>query len=259
MQTCADYLKEELRQRQQVDSKYSLRAFARFLEMSPSTISQVITGSRRLGVRSAVAIADKCNFPAEKRERFISLAVGAPIGICKIDRVADGDFKLLEMDQFIKVASWQHFAILSLGDLANARYDKSWIASRLNITEEAAEKALEDLLALNMIEVEADKFRQSKHRLRTRTDVSNRFIRQFHSELMGKALTSLSTNSVEERDMTAVTMSVNKRRLHSAKRRIKDFRRSLMKYLAEGKKDEVYALQISLFPLTHIPPTTPRS
>ncbi len=107
-----------------------------------------------------------------------------------------------------------------------------------------------DLRAMNLVEIDGNYYRQSGRPLRTRSEVPCEVIQGFHSQLMTKAGESLSKVDVKERDVTAVTMAVNKGRLRAAKKRIKEFRRSIMDFLSEGPKDEVYALQISLFPLS---------
>lgn len=247
--TCASVLKEEFERRKQEYPRFSLRAFARLLGISPASLSQVMSGSRCLGVRSAVLVADQCGFPPEKRAEFISLAIGTPVTEVSTKTI-DSDFRLLEVTEFERIATWRHYAILSLGDLPQAPFDKHWVANRLNISEADAEVAMFDLRAMNLIEVDGDHFRQTGRPLRTRTDVPCETIQKFHSQLMLKAGESLATVDVRERDVTAVTMAVNKGRLRAAKKRIKEFRRNIMDFLSEGPKDEVYALQISLFPLS---------
>jgi hypothetical protein len=50
-----------------------------------------------------------------------------------------------------------------------------------------------------------------------------------------------------------MTMAVDRSRIPAAKEKIKRFRRSLAKFLAEGEsRDEILNLNIALFPLTKL-------
>lgn len=247
--SCASYLKKEFQERKRIDKKFSLRSFARFLDLSPSMLSQVMSGARSLSPKTAVKIAKRCGFPDEVKERFLSLTLGADFNTVAVNS-KDTDFRTIEMDQFVKISSWKHYAILSLGRLRNVRLNSAWIASRLNISEAEAQAALDDLEAVRLLELKGDYYHSSGRSIRTRSDVPSKAIREFHSGLMDKAKESLNTCPVDARDITAVTMGINKKRMRVVKKRIKDFRRELMKYMSEGKQDEIYALQISLFPLT---------
>ena len=64
MNQIGDILKKELTQRQSNNPAYSLRAFARFLEISPATLSQIISGKRGVSVKRLDHIMNKCCFRA---------------------------------------------------------------------------------------------------------------------------------------------------------------------------------------------------
>src|SRR5690606_29502468 len=99
-----------------------------------------------------------------------------------------------------RMATWKHYAILSLGDLARCRFEKKWIARRLNISEDEAEAAMNDLLALGLIKSAKGEFRRVSQPIRTKSDVPDKTIQQYHSQLMGKACESLERYDVKDRD-----------------------------------------------------------
>ncbi|MNS96870.1 hypothetical protein D3C72_1311880 [compost metagenome] len=55
---------------------------------------------------------------------------------------------------------------------------------------------------------------------------------------------------VDKRDMSMITLAIDSKKIPKAKEMIKVFRRKLANYLAQGKKDGVYTINIQLFPLT---------
>lgn len=250
--TWLEVLKEEFAARQAMDSKFSLRAFARLIGIAPSSLSCILTGQRNMTPRVAMKVVDRCQFSEEKRHEFLRLAVGQVLPEIA-SRREDREFRVLNDEELERIAHWQHYAILSLAHMPKCQSDPSWIAHRLNVPEEVAEAALCDLVELAFIEVRGRRLRRLTRSVRSKSDFPQAHVRKFHAELMNKGLESLESSPVEGRDITAVTMPANSRRLRAAKRKIKAFRRHLMEFLAEGPKDSIYAMQVSLFPLVPSP------
>lgn len=65
-------LRDELARRKTRNSRYSLRAFARFLEIDPASLSRVLSGKQDLSVQSGIIILTKLALPAEKAAPFIA-------------------------------------------------------------------------------------------------------------------------------------------------------------------------------------------
>ncbi|MBC7742257.1 MAG: hypothetical protein H7061_08670, partial [Bdellovibrionaceae bacterium] len=55
-------LKSELNLRISVNQRYSLRAFARSLKLDPSTLSKIINGQRKLGVKGQTNLLAKLGY-----------------------------------------------------------------------------------------------------------------------------------------------------------------------------------------------------
>lgn len=66
-----EILRNQLQRRQEVNSKYSLRAFALRLEISPSKISEILSGKKRLSVDRAEVIANKLGLSPQEKELFV--------------------------------------------------------------------------------------------------------------------------------------------------------------------------------------------
>lgn len=69
-------LKNELTQRISRNPNYSLRAFARDLELSPSFLSEVINSRKRLSHRTATKIGQRLAFTEHELSRFLSCVEG---------------------------------------------------------------------------------------------------------------------------------------------------------------------------------------
>lgn len=75
----------------------------------------------------------------------------------------------------------------------------------------------------------------------------NSALRKLARQLLQKAIDSLESQSMDERDVTHVTMAIDPSRLPEAKKMIAKFRRDLCAFLEQGRRTEVYAFSPALF------------
>lgn len=127
-------LKAELAKRCGANPRYSQRAFARDLDLSPSRLSEIL--SRRYGLSRVAAqgIAKRIGLAKEECRRFLDL-VESEHARSKVAREAakdrlnsDSEQSQLQMDAFAIVSDWYHFAILELTCLKDFVSDNRWIA-----------------------------------------------------------------------------------------------------------------------------------
>jgi uncharacterized protein (TIGR02147 family) len=70
-----DILKNQLQKRQKMNPRYSLRAFAKKLEISPSKVSEIISGKKRLSAERAEDIAQRLDLRGKEHELFVLSAL----------------------------------------------------------------------------------------------------------------------------------------------------------------------------------------
>ena len=66
-----DFLNEEYQRRLETNRRYSLRAFARDVDVSAAFLSQVISGKRRLSEDRAEEVAGRLGWSRSRSERFL--------------------------------------------------------------------------------------------------------------------------------------------------------------------------------------------
>jgi uncharacterized protein (TIGR02147 family) len=70
---------------------------------------------------------------------------------------------------------------------------------------------------------------------------------------MKSALVSLENDDIDRRDISSIMVCTNKEKLIEAKRRIRLFRKELAAFLEEDGGDQVYSLNVQLFPQSKDP------
>ncbi len=239
-------LEKELESRKKINSAYSLRSFAKFLEVSPATLSQVMSSKRTLGRKSEEKILSKLGIKSEG-SRYSDYVRSTKT---KAEEQRTPSLKL-EEDVFQLISNWQYFAILSLSELKDSKADPRWIARKLNIKVEEANKAIKRLERLQIIEILPDNsFKQIAPPLTTHEDIPSEAIRNFHRSVLGLAQIRLEEVPVEEREFRSVTIAGNSKRIKKAKKLIKELKELITDCMETGKTDEVYQLNIQLFPLS---------
>src|SRR5579885_2259362 len=105
---------------------YSLRAFARKLEISPAALSEILNGKRNVSKRLAERLVNNLVLPPNESKAILDLFPepgegrrALPVG----DRLGVNGQGDLSNDQFHVISEWYHFAILSLAETTDFRPD----------------------------------------------------------------------------------------------------------------------------------------
>ena len=237
MKNLDQILKKELLRRQKNNPAYSLRSFASFLEVSPAALSQMMSGKRGVSHKRLEQIIAKLQLPISDLK-----------GLIKTQK--ERETTVLKEDEFKLISEWYHFAILSLGELKNAKADPRWIARRLNIPVGLANESFQRLVRMGVVEVKNGSFKQIGPALKTTTDIPSDSIRSYHKTVLGLAQNKLETVPIEDREFQSLTLAINTKNIPKAKKITAEFKEEMLELLEKGSLDEVYQLSIQLFPLS---------
>lgn len=254
------YLRELLNEKIQQNSRYSLRAFARDLGVSPSILSETISGKHGLSEAVAKRIAKNVGLNKNETQFFCDQVVSQNSKSIKKKNEAARRIKSikemskqnsLQMDHFKIISDWYHFAILELTYLNDFKNDENWIARKVGISKFEVQAAIERLLKLELLEVINGRLSATEDYTASPDGIPSDAIKKFQRQLIEKAQTALALQSVDNRDITSLIVSVDKSRIPEVKKEIKNFRRHInAHYGTDEKRDSVYCLAIQLFELT---------
>lgn len=240
------WLENLLAEKIKKNPQFSLRAFARLVDVSPAVLSRILSGKRRLTFNLATRIADALHLGPIERETLYSFFIGG-----KEESDEDRHEKELSIDVFNAMKEWYHYGITQLLYIDSFNEDPKWIAKMLSITEIEAKMAIDRLLRLEILDRDENGrlFRTATH-LSTSTDIASAGIRHFQKQILEKSIVSLESDDIMERDITSITIAINEDRIPEAKKEIMRFRKKMAEFLAEGDKTRVYNLGIHLIPLS---------
>jgi uncharacterized protein (TIGR02147 family) len=239
---------------------FSLRAFAKKLDLSPSALSELLRGHRHGSRKLAMRLAGRLLLdPQETHELLKHFDEKKPRPTANQGAFTGDaqDYLKLTADQFQLISEWVHYAILSLIETQSFKSDADWIATRLGVSSSKVQACLELLLRLGLIEKsEAGQLARTFAKIHTPDDVFNMSLQKAHIADMELAKEALVSLPVELRDFTSVTLPTSPERMPEIKKLIRRFRDEATKLLeSTPNKTEVYQMSVYLYPLTKIAST----
>jgi uncharacterized protein (TIGR02147 family) len=235
VQTIQEAIRAELLRRRRRNPRYSLRSFARDLEISPGRLSEFINGKRAISEKWKPQLIRKLGLGQD----IVKLADGLP----KAGR-------LLCEDELNVIREPYFSAILSLLDTREIFQDSTQIGGRLGLLPSEARSALAVLARLGLVKNLRGRWMVNQVGTHTSNDIPSAALREYHRRAMQQAQTCLDEVPVDLRDITSVMLAIDPSKLPIAKRRIQRFRKSLERLLESGTKSEVYTLNIQLVPVS---------
>lgn len=239
------FLRSTLGKRQEKNSKYSLRAFARDLGISPGACSDYLSGHRIPGPKITKRIVDSLELNLSDKEKILNLI--------EKQKVLQSDNEIAHQlldEQFSLIANREHFALLNLMKTSNFEFSTALASQRLGFTEEKIQDALQRLIHLGLVLEKEGQYAPVHRTITTTHDIPSEAIKEHHRQNITHALNSLFQDAPSLRDITTITTATNPENLERAKLFIRKFRRRLVKILESGHKTEVYQLNIQLVPVT---------
>lgn len=256
-----DYLKDELSIRKSFNPSYSLRAFARDLEIAPSTLSEVLARKHHLSIRTATKLVEKLKIDDEQRQNFLDLvALESPQKEVEQKKIAariKARFETLNekmpLDLFKVISGWEHFAILELTKVKGFNPSVSWVAECLGLSEDVIEEAIERLVQIDALLVEENQWSVNEKYGDNFVgyDIPSEAIKKFHQQCMQQILGKIRL-PIEVREYSSTLMSIDRSEYEAIKKIMKKFKsEAIAQVSGQPKKDELYLLGIQFVPLSH--------
>ncbi|MGE0174960.1 MAG: TIGR02147 family protein [Oligoflexales bacterium] len=250
-------IRSELAKRLEQNPRYSLRAFARDLGLSPSRVSEIINAKQGLSLVVAGKVAKKLGFEGERRDLFFDLVESQHARSPKDRQAAmtrlEGRTEVhkvyqIEQDDFRMISDWYHGAILEMMLLKSFDGSAKWLRRRVKIPLIKFELALQRLERLGFIAQKDGKFVLSEPHSTVLSDVPSESIRKFHKQILEQAVSPLDKQKIDQREYLSAFLAIDQSQLPEAKQELKNFWNKFCKKTSEAKElDSVYCIAIQFF------------
>ncbi len=266
-QTYRDVLRAEFLRRSKKNTRYSMRAFSKTLDVSHSFLSQVMSGKRRLSSTMAHRISKKLGYSGSEQGDFVELAQIELAGDLELKELLtkrkakaapNKRFRVIDKEEFALIADWYHFAILELAKCEPGGITVARVSSRLALAENSAKAALVRLNSLGLMAERDGTWSlggDPTESYGTNSDLTkaerSAAVKRFHRSHLAIAQNAILKQDVDERDFSGMTIAMRPSQIPMVKIMIRAFLQDLEIKLAAGPAPtEVYQLAAQLYRLT---------
>jgi len=230
---------------------------------SPSLMTMILKGQRRLAPRAAPRLSEILRLTEKESKYFEAL-----VHFCDSKSVdhklffekqlsnlkPQEGFVSIDMEIFKIISHPIHFTILEMTSLRGFSAEPQWIQEKLSwCTLTEVREALDRLFKYELLEIVGKRTQKTSLQLTTSHDVPNEAIRRYHRMMIELAQESLEKQTTEERDITGMTVSIDRKKMGQAKALLTEFRRKFQQLLEapNGRATDVYQLNLQFFRLTN--------
>lgn len=254
------YLAAELEQRKSANSLYSLRSMSQQLGISPTTLSDVIKGKKKLSEKKGLEISKKLKLNVKEDKYFQTLLHYENSQDENLKALLESQLKVmnptlrqksdLNDEYFIVLSEWHHVAILELTNLFPRSLNANIVSKQLNITLTEAETALNLLEKMMLLRRHENTYVKTKSQFTFNSEISNHALRNFHHAMLAKAQVAIVEQTNKEKFIGSETFALAVDDLSEAKEIIENCFQQLLRLSANSSvKTKVYHAGIQLFQL----------
>lgn len=237
------FLRAEFAKRCRSNPRYSLRAYAKSLDLDQSLLSKILRGTRQLSNRKLDDVGRRLGLsPAEIQA--LSRETKSRSESYSYQQVAE--------DVFNVISDWYHFALLELLKVESPKCSSGRLASRLGIHATEVDEALARLERLGYLQAtEQGWVLQSPNNSWSDLEVTTAARRNLQKSLLRKSIDAIDNMNFEVRENGSLTIACDEALIPEIRKKIKKFRQELDSFTqAHGNYNQVYQVVTSFFPLT---------
>ncbi|AHI05649.1 hypothetical protein BDW_05715 [Bdellovibrio bacteriovorus W] len=231
---------------QQRNNRYSLRAFATKLQVSPSTLSEILRKKRKISKTTAANIIQILD-PENSEALYHLNHLDEHYSPYKTDTI---ETLRIEGDEALLFEKWYHLAIVTFFD--SHRYDGTpdSIANYFGISKEDAIDATSRLLRLGIINEKNGRYVNSAQFYITDRSKINDSIHVSKRHALKNALQALETAPLQDKSSFSMMFSVFDHKLvPEAIEYLDKMKRGFVKkFKGKGDKSAIYQLSMQFFP-----------
>lgn len=260
-----DAIRTEYTRRRERNPSYSLRSFARDLDVSASQLSEVMNQKKNMSRKMAQKIANQIGLRPEEAELFIlSTEIESESSIrpgeqswqawLEKNRIQKELGRPVNLDEtrFKLISELRPHVLFATFGLKNFRLNYTWLSTLLGVFQSQLRDLFKRLEAIGAIqwtpkgepELLAERFSSTE-------GVPSQSIRQYHRSTLQHAIECLDKVPVHERDVRSMIFAVRQSDFESIQKDIIDFQKQLyLKYGKNPEADRIYGIQSQWVPYT---------
>ena len=254
-----EIISQAFHKKREINPRYSLRAFARDISVSPSRLSEVMTGKGELSREKAVVVAKKLALPPMLTLDFPDMIdvrsapseserARAAARIEKRKKSSKKTRKFFNDEHFAKIFEPKLHVIWNFMQLRAFDGNPETILKFININSIELYDALRGLEGLGLAKRDGLKWHAVTDQFTAGNKMSSEVIRAYHRKMADAGKSSIDTLQFGERHLHSVIIPFNSSRFGEVQEKITQFTLSLNdEFGSPADADAVYGLALQFF------------
>jgi transcriptional regulator with XRE-family HTH domain len=227
-------IRQDFGDRRRKNAAYSLRSYARALQVDQSLLSKILNGKVQLSAKLESRLAP----------RFVSA-----------ETPEKAPFQSLDETREIKLLShWLHFAILEFAKIKNSKLNSLEVSKRFAVHKIEAENAIQLLVTLGFLESHKGQWKLRKNANHTwyHSDKTTEARRKYQMDIHALSLRAIEEVPFVNREHGSLTLAIAAKRLPELKEYLRKIRKEIgAKFQTSSSElDQVFQFTFSAFPLS---------
>lgn len=228
----------EFADRQSKNRNYSLRAFARDVDLSLTSVSLILKRKRKPSPKARKRLVEWLDLsPAYQQE----MGYWVP------------SEEFVEHDKFKMTSEWVHWAILNLVREGAPPKSVQSLEKHLDLPASVVAASVDRLLRLGFIRKEGKHYVRNLDQVRTKDDVPATAYRKLHSEVLDVAKVALVNTPIDKREFSTSFMMIRPAHIGRVKDLIRKFRAEMADIFdseaSTTKDSKLHVIAVQMFPL----------
>ncbi len=256
------YLKYIFKQRVNKNPSYSLRAFARDLQISPARLSQILNQTGNLGPIISKKICKHLDLNEDDTKYFYNIASNKQTKFLEEDRKtyieAESKWKSaiqVDLKDFATINKWYYLAIWNYL-LLNKNNSLEGIQNAFPQVESSLiQECLSLLLKYFYITKENDLYIPTKEKMAVFSKASSKEIRDFHRQMITMATEAIEEQNINERFLYNMMIPMSQEKYPQFIKKLSDYLKIISQELDLNPANDpdlknIYAVNFQIFKLS---------
>ncbi len=235
-----EILKDIFVQRVSNNPSYSLRAFARDLDLSVSYLSEVLTSKKILKATYIDQIILKLNLDENSATIFKES--------CLFENQGKSSLKEISKEDFNDINDPLVFALLSTFFLEDFVNDIDWISEKLRISQEKCHQLINALVEKDILEIKDGQITRKSLNYIVKNFSNPEKLREFHQKCLFQIDQSLTNMPSEKIHLNHLSFAINPDKMSTFREKTDKYLDEIEKLMETGPQKDLYSLAVYLTP-----------
>jgi uncharacterized protein (TIGR02147 family) len=246
------------KQRQERNSGYSMRAFARDIDISHSRLSEIFSGKGELSVEKSRIIAKKLKLSPQKAVQFKDMVVLATNANERLKKAAlrrlsatkiMSNELTISSDQFNLIADPRYTALYTCMMLNSFDGKPESLMRLMNMNSLEVFEILSRLQRLGLAELNGGIWSAKDFNVNIDSGIPTEWTHSYHKEMSSLGRKSVDQFAKNERHLDSLVIPIDIEKYGEIQQKIIGFFKDLLSEYSSGK-DAVYGLTLQFFPMS---------